>query len=1095
MLSSTAKSFSHSTDSVELVVVTHVVDAITFWAQNVSEDETPEDMETVLLETCLTAARLAGRPDTQKFYGACYSEDRCWYRCKVQQQVDDKFHVSYVDYGNTEIVGRSDLVELPESLQSPALAKKYKFWGFHLSSEQDSPHYLQGKTFLQNMIYGKKLRINKKSVSFDGTILVQAFQGSHDIGEEVLKFKFAKVNLPGNKESPFPAKALTMQTGQRSSTGPQADGDNPGSLGCMPKLRPAFSNQKPQGLMEQSTSAASVAPNIAETEREVVNENWPCNAEMVVQLCNQVTEQMLNEAKSELQILKEEVKKKAKETEELEEEKNAFQKLADLLEQELKEARLELQKASELCQQKEKSVEVHFESRVGDRFSQLAQKVEALRKNRESNSCITAVDRLWESITVVMNNRIIMPFTSDKLEVAWEDYKQALKKLEACQTKGELEDLVKSRNQSRGFLLSAINDFLQEVDSLPISQRLESLKEVSSSLTAVFTDDSNESVSLENVEDQAFEKFCEWKNQKHQNSKKVQQATDKALCALSGWAANTFKFFSLTEKSDVTLEAVAEGLDDILKQAESNVCEELNIRLFEQDGQEMKIMLNAFHKIMQNTQKELHLLRGIREKYAINKKFKQDMVQWSNSTPEAVELFCIKKRMKSLRSQLRWKLVEVGCLEEADELDLPEILKKKEEIAETRNALFQEIRREKEEYIKLCELVKGGFPELVQLYPEAQINSYLSSEGLLMQSLDRDIFDAEPMRELSGRRPLVCTEFQGQKVVLKGYSVDEESEVRLLEQATQYHRAQSRNPSTVVPLLGLFFGKSDPLAYIMVPYFCIGSLRAMQKINPLMPSEIGKVMRGVLVGLQSLHAAGITHASLNPNNVFVLNRERGIVGDYDFTKTPEQRAADSGMVAGSISLVAPELGWGQLPSPASDMYAFGGLILWLYPPDFSGAEKNERQAPEFTGLQLDDKLQFLLSKLLYKNSQNELHLPELLRLRCETPHQSQSSLKDMQTHVVMSLGIALLMLTAGNAYPMKPVSPGENVPAEELAKYYSALRHYINLITRQRYGKRSAPPALFSDLLLPESAESIPRLWYGEPTDESRIRHDDLKMW
>lgn len=36
-----------------------------------------------------------------------------------------------------------------------------------------------------------------------------------------------------------------------------------------------------------------------------------------------------------------------------------------------------------------------------------------------------------------------------------------------------------------------------------------------------------------------------------------------------------------------------------------------------------------------------------------------------------------------------------------------------------------------------------------------------------MKSLDRDIFDAEPMRELSGRRPLVCTEFQCQKVVLK----------------------------------------------------------------------------------------------------------------------------------------------------------------------------------------------------------------------------------------------------------------------------------------------------------------------------------------
>lgn len=45
--------------------------------------------------------------------------------------------------------------------------------------------------------------------------------------------------------------------------------------------------------------------------------------------------------------------------------------------------------------------------------------------------------------------------------------------------------------------------------------------------------------------------------------------------------------------------------------------------------------------------------------------------------------------------------------------------------------------------------------------------SMQSSGGLLVKSLDRDIFDAEPMRELSGRRPLVCTEFQGQRVILK----------------------------------------------------------------------------------------------------------------------------------------------------------------------------------------------------------------------------------------------------------------------------------------------------------------------------------------
>lgn len=44
--------------------------------------------------------------------------------------------------------------------------------------------------------------------------------------------------------------------------------------------------------------------------------------------------------------------------------------------------------------------------------------------------------------------------------------------------------------------------------------------------------------------------------------------------------------------------------------------------------------------------------------------FKQDVQQWQSGPPKADELFAVKKRIRILRSQLRWKLVEVSCLEE-----------------------------------------------------------------------------------------------------------------------------------------------------------------------------------------------------------------------------------------------------------------------------------------------------------------------------------------------------------------------------------------------------------------------------------------------
>uniref|UniRef100_UPI00398F7115 serine/threonine-protein kinase 31 isoform X3 n=1 Tax=Pristiophorus japonicus TaxID=55135 RepID=UPI00398F7115 len=1041
---------------VEDIMGSHIEDPITFWGQSIELIQDLLKMSTALTEICPFAAEVFGDPVPEKIYGGLYSEDQCWYRCKLEKMMNnEKCLMTYVDYGNSETLKKSCIVELPEDLQCPILASKFRLWGLQIPLKQDVTPFDQGRRFLASLINDKIIRVSHRDTAQDGAFLVDAESEGLNIGQEVAEKGFAEKcnaasvhNYEGIKSNTAPMISGRKAEGfQGLSSGSQRVKNmlqsRNGQLGCKPKGRVDAVEHKNRDLKMDGENAlvhASVRKTLIQRspgqklnmikmqhdQRLLEDQNEKLRAQNSTYLQNcHLLEGQLKQQQLELKqtrdrrryaplhyvpnVRRDRLMRRTRcYTTCKYKRKHSYLDLPDTtclrrlrFHKEVITEKME----EELKQHQEAELKLSAELKhaVETKLKCLASKVENLKRVRSEFNENRFGNDLSEAVKVITEGCLCALLSMKGLESTWNEYNCAQETLQTCNSVDEVHSLIDQRNEVRSTLYAAAEEFISEVDKLPIGDRVNILKSLACSLDAAYGP-----YEVEHNSYDVLDQFFEWRNNKLQEFNNVKHRTANSLRVLSEWFDKAMKFFDLTSSTPLSSMEIVTSVDVLLDQAEYDVCTELEISTTPKGEADMKIIHGAFNKVMQKINEEQDLLLVVQNKYVASVQFKEHVGQWLNTYPNVGDLLSIKRSVKNLKAQLRWKLVEKNNLEDLGNYDEVKIQEMKEEIHRLRDKIYEEICCEQKEYDRLGNVVQNWFPELPLLYPEAAIKMYMQSAGLLTNSLERDLFDPEPMRELSNKRPLVCSEVKSQRILLKGYSVDIDTEAKMIERAAKYHQAWSvlKEESGLLPILYLFACKSEPVAYVMVPFYPGWCLKTVQATNPLISAEIINVMQGVAVGLQTLHNSNIVHGALHPHNVFAVNRERGIVGDFDFTKTADQRNIASWMVADKLDLVAPEVRSGQSAAPATDVFAYGCLLLWLNFPkkDF---KVNTDGTPDFSDLSMDPKLLSLVSRLICFNPNDRLQVDQVLKddlfLGFKTPdtiHEETNTSRSDETIVI-----------------------------------------------------------------------------------------------
>jgi tRNA A-37 threonylcarbamoyl transferase component Bud32 len=153
-----------------------------------------------------------------------------------------------------------------------------------------------------------------------------------------------------------------------------------------------------------------------------------------------------------------------------------------------------------------------------------------------------------------------------------------------------------------------------------------------------------------------------------------------------------------------------------------------------------------------------------------------------------------------------------------------------------------------------------------------------------------------------------------------------------------FHHPRGAASGEQVPFLTMEFLNGETLA-----------ARIARK-GSLSTSEVSALLPQIVAGVSAIHAAGIVHRDIKPQNIVILpgSPERVVVTDFGLARVLDaERSLDTGpFTVGTVDYMSPEQIEGRPPTPGFDVYALGVVLFEMLtgrrPFDVEGFTASQR---------------------------------------------------------------------------------------------------------------------------------------------------------